>query len=1120
MKRKWFAVLLLTALMLPMIGGMIPVWARNEKTDYDFTGIYLTRSSVELKVGGSQTVAVRRIDVPRSDKLTWHSFDPSIATVDANGQITAVGIGTTKVVVLHEKYSAECIVTVTEEDPVYRQFAHTKELLQDFYDLRFGMFLHFNSSTYEFANIGGDWAGEQRESTFNPRSWDPADMDCRDWARAAKSAGMTFAVLTTKHHDGFDIWDSAYTDYDIGSATNKTDVVKAFTDACRAEGIAPALYFSMLDIKHKITSSDCTATDIEFIKAQITELLTGYGEIPFIIFDAWNAYWGGPNYDMLPYDEIVNLVHTLQPNCLVINISCEANSVHSEVTMFESGAGQAVPDWFSRVNISCNSLTSHWFWCNKYMTESAKTVDWVLNENINPFTESDTVFILNIPPNQKGVIIDKYKTALEEIGNGYEKPADSAYFPEEWGADYDYRQNLLFHKYATQGSNDGKATAERAVDGFTDPEFHHETASRTGSTKTWWRADIGYTADFGKLKIYAGDGNVKGLQRAYLFYSDQPLGTMEYDRLIKADGITCVPLKDAVATEDLLTIDLTGKSGRYVGILSKNGALTLAEVILNPAGASDDRIVGLRSTLADLSVNAGTAFADLPLPENAQFVTADGSLKILPLEWESAGYDANRSGKTILTAQPAGDDSYTVELAVTVMDSSRFAIHAPQSVKASSIWSADSDWANVKNVISDTGMVIDPSNILYSTHDNAYNANSMWHGADGVTKADLTFTFATPVNLSHLLIWNHNQQNLTDRGVKEMEVFYAETADGEWKSAGTYTLNKADDDPAQAATDLLAIGNITAAKIKLDLLKNYGSGSHIGLSQVFFLECAKGMEVPIAALSSFELLSRYDYPEADYEAAEAIYLQCMEAVQAGSQTAQALADTLHKAMADLKQVEATKRISGIDSLTLKLKVGEALPDTVKILVGGKATDAPVIWQSVDPAVFTKSGSCTVRGRIAGTPTPISVALSVSGVDKEPLRIQIADYRAMDLSGYTAESAKALTDALTAAEAVLAKADATAAELSAARSTLRRAKYGLVEPPYAELSLKVQPPVIESEDAPADPPAQPEDPGKPGDTPTQSKEEGSVPVALLAGIGAAVLAAVAAVTFIVLSKKKK
>ena len=386
-------VLLLIALVSVL--ATFGVNAENAKNDYAFDGVHFTRETVTVKVGGSYTISVRKINAGNADQV-FVSANPLVATVSESGEIFGIAEGETTVTVTKGEFSDTVKVIVTNNDPAIEEYEHTAELLRDFLDLRFGMFIHFNSATYEFYS-GGDWGGGQGErhvSQFDPSDWNPSQLDCEGWVNAAKSAGMTFAVLTTKHHDGFNLWDSAYTDYDIGSAKDTTDVIKEYTDACREAGIQPGLYFSMLDIKHKITSSSCTANDIEFIKAQLTELLTNYGEIPFIIFDAWNAYWGGPNYTLLPYEEIVNLVHSIQPNCLVINISCEANNVHSQVTMFESGAGQGVPEWFDNVNISCNTPTSDWFYDTGTLN-SLKSVDWALRENISKFRDSDTVFILN-----------------------------------------------------------------------------------------------------------------------------------------------------------------------------------------------------------------------------------------------------------------------------------------------------------------------------------------------------------------------------------------------------------------------------------------------------------------------------------------------------------------------------------------------------------------------------------------------------------------------------------------------------------------------------------------------------------------------------------------------------
>ena len=229
---KILFLILLTSLVLTVLALTQVSFAENAKTDYDFSGVYLTRDLVRIKEGGSFTLTLRKISAGDSTPV-FTSADPTVATVDADGTVQAVSLGKTTVTVTLGDYSDSVSVIVTELDPAHDEYAHNAELLRDFLDLRFGMFLHFNSSTYEFASIGGDWAGENRTSTFNPKRWNPSQMDCREWAKAAKSAGMTFAVLTTKHHDGFNLWDSAYTDYDIGSATYKNDVIKEFTDACR-----------------------------------------------------------------------------------------------------------------------------------------------------------------------------------------------------------------------------------------------------------------------------------------------------------------------------------------------------------------------------------------------------------------------------------------------------------------------------------------------------------------------------------------------------------------------------------------------------------------------------------------------------------------------------------------------------------------------------------------------------------------------------------------------------------------------------------------------------------------------------------------------------------------------
>ena len=119
-----------------------------------------------------------------------------------------------------------------------------EDLQRRFVDLRFGMFLHFGILTYT-----GAWAQPNLDITmFNPTQLDP-----NQWADAAVSAGMKFGVLTTHHHDGFALWDSQASTFDVGSIPwmgGKGDVVRAYVDAFREHGLLPGLYYSVWDSTH------------------------------------------------------------------------------------------------------------------------------------------------------------------------------------------------------------------------------------------------------------------------------------------------------------------------------------------------------------------------------------------------------------------------------------------------------------------------------------------------------------------------------------------------------------------------------------------------------------------------------------------------------------------------------------------------------------------------------------------------------------------------------------------------------------------------------------------------------------------------------------------------------
>ncbi|MFF2090858.1 alpha-L-fucosidase [Paenibacillus sp. NPDC058174] len=309
---------------------------------------------------------------------------------------------------------------------------------QWFVNQRHGMFIHFNSATFQFAESEvEDWEyghennDEPRRFVFDPKDWNPAQLDCSQWAKAAKSAGMKFAALTAKHHEGFSLWPTAYTEHSVKNATLQTDVVKAYLEAFRKEGIEAGLYFSALDLHHQIGQKKCTPEDKQFIKNQIEELLTGYGEIPFLIIDGWNAPWGGPSYENLPFEEIDAWVKGFQPQCLLMNIGCESNVQQTDIAFFENAAGQEVNSSFNGPGASCNILTKTWFWRATDTAMELRTADWALDK-VKESNAHNVSFLLNGAPNQQGLLDDNILQRFKEVGERYVHPAELTTIPDNW----------------------------------------------------------------------------------------------------------------------------------------------------------------------------------------------------------------------------------------------------------------------------------------------------------------------------------------------------------------------------------------------------------------------------------------------------------------------------------------------------------------------------------------------------------------------------------------------------------------------------------------------------------------------------------------------------------------
>lgn len=188
-------------------------------------------------------------------------------------------------------------------------------------DMEMYAFIHYSLNTY----TDQEWGFGNED----PKLFNPADLDCQQWARVCKQAGMRGIIFTAKHHCGFCMWPSAYTEYSVKNSPwkqGKGDVVRELAEACREEGLKFAVYLSPWDRNHPEYGRQAY---VDYFRNQLRELLTNYGDIFEVWFDGANGgdgWYGGTNetrkIDRTTYyqwPETYKMIRQLQPKCLIWN---------------------------------------------------------------------------------------------------------------------------------------------------------------------------------------------------------------------------------------------------------------------------------------------------------------------------------------------------------------------------------------------------------------------------------------------------------------------------------------------------------------------------------------------------------------------------------------------------------------------------------------------------------------------------------------------------------------------------------------------------------------------------------------------------------------------------------
>ncbi len=299
-----------------------------------------------------------------------------------------------------------------------------ESVITEFLNNRFGMFIHFNMGTFH----GEGWANPFHD----PKSFNPTELDCGQWADAAKAAKMQYAVFTTKHHDGFCLWDTAVTNYDIASSPYNGDIVKEYVDAFRERGIKTGLYFSVWDRHHYIAKNRVTPKDIEYTKTQLTELLTNYGEILCLVIDGWGSVWGqSPTFKDIPFEVLADHIHSIQPNCLVINHSCMTDRAYTQVVHYEATHGQHCPYDNTIPSQQGPTMQPSWFWEKGFEDLDLKPLADIVSE-LKFCNSHCSNYLLNAAPNDRGLMDQNIVDRLREVGEAIDAlPAPMSKLPEE-----------------------------------------------------------------------------------------------------------------------------------------------------------------------------------------------------------------------------------------------------------------------------------------------------------------------------------------------------------------------------------------------------------------------------------------------------------------------------------------------------------------------------------------------------------------------------------------------------------------------------------------------------------------------------------------------------------------
>jgi alpha-L-fucosidase len=331
---------------------------------------------------------------------------------------------------------------------------------------RFGMFIHWGLYSVP---ARGEWVRSIEQMSLEDYQkyfdeFDPKEYNPREWAKLAKEAGMKYAVLTTKHHDGFCLFDSKLTDYKATNTKAGRDLVREFVDAFRAEGLKVGLYYSLLDWHHpdypiyhdqnhpmrnneafKGKKQDFSRY-VDYFHGQVRELLTNYGKIDIIWFDfSYKDEMNDMSGEKWQAEKLMKMVRELQPDIIVNNRLTASGASPYDLQYGDFASPEQILPRRGIVNSrgekvpweACITLNNNWgYYAADHDYKQPKDIIRALVECVS----KNGNLILNVGPDAHGCIPEESVEILKTVGRWMKKNSSSIYscgaadLPKpEWG---------------------------------------------------------------------------------------------------------------------------------------------------------------------------------------------------------------------------------------------------------------------------------------------------------------------------------------------------------------------------------------------------------------------------------------------------------------------------------------------------------------------------------------------------------------------------------------------------------------------------------------------------------------------------------------------------------------